>query len=310
MQINNSKKLTEASILSCIGIIFALASTYIPFLSMFFMFNGIPYTIISARCGIRYSIMSSFISLIILMMTTNPISALMFALVFIPAIFIGHKIYENENPFKNIALGSLFFILMMMLYIKLSIIIFNVDIVKEFNDIFIKSMNLQKDFMSSLGINISERELNNLLEYISVYLPSTLVVIPSIAISFINYYVSVFILRKIKRDENLLLPEIKNFSLPGNIPFGIVLIYIATLIMKYLDGNYYEAIVMNLEIVILTLFLIQGACVYSYFLDKIKIKKGVQGFLIIISFIIRPIVLIITIIGMLDSVMNFRKTRR
>ncbi|CAH2215363.1 YybS family protein [Tepidibacter aestuarii] len=309
MQINNSKKLTETSILSCIGIIFALASTYIPFLSMFFMFNGIPYTIIAARCGLRYSIMSSFISLTILMMMMNPISALVFALVFIPSIFIGYNIYKNETPFENIALGSLFFILMMMLYIKLSVVIFNVDIVKEFNDIFIKAMNVQKDVINSLGIKIDEKELNNLLEYFSVYLPSTLVIIPSIVISFINYYVSVFILRRIKKDENI-LPEVKDFSLPGNIPVGIVLIYLSTLLIKYIDGVYYKSIVMNLEMVILTLFLIQGACVYSYFLDKINMKKGTKGFLLIISFIIRPIVFIITIIGMLDSAMNFRKIRR
>ncbi|WFD10264.1 DUF2232 domain-containing protein [Tepidibacter hydrothermalis] len=309
IQINDSKKLAEVSILSTIGIVFALASTYIPFLSMFFMFNGIPYTIISARCGIRYSIMSLFISLMILMLTTGPISALMFALVFVPSIFIGYNIYKNKNPFKNIGLGSLFFILLMMLYIKLSIIIFNVDIVKLFNDMLIKTINVEKDLINSLGIKVNEKELNNLIESFSIYLPSMLVVIPSIVISFMNYYISAFILKRIKKDENL-LPEVKDFSLPGNIPVGIVFIYVATLIIKYIDGIYYESIVMNLEMVILTLFLIQGACVYSYFLDKINIRKGTKGFLIIISFIIKPIVLIITIIGMLDSAMNFRKIRR
>ncbi|WP_099189700.1 DUF2232 domain-containing protein [Tepidibacter mesophilus] len=309
MQINNSKKLMEASILSCIGIVFALASTYIPVLGMFFIFNGIPYTIITARCGIRYSIMGSFISLIILIMTTNPISAFISALVIIPSIFIGHNIYKNENPFKNIALGSLIFIVMMMLYIKISIIIFNVDIVKGFNDILIESIEIQKDVLNGLGVKIDEKGLSSILEYFSVYLPSTLVIMPSIVISFINYCASVFILRKTKKDESL-LPEIKEFSLPGNIPFGIVLIYLSTLVIKYVDGIYYESIVMNLEMIILTLFLIQGACVYSYFLDKINIKRGVKGFLLITSFIIKPIVFIITIIGMLDSAMNFRKIRR
>jgi len=309
MQINNSKKLMEVSILTTIGIVFALVSTYIPLLSVFFMFNGIPYTIITARCGIRYSIMSLFISLLILMLTTGPISALMFALVFVPSIFIGYNIYKNENPFENIALGSLIFILLMMLYVKLSIIIFNVDIVKMSNDILIKSMEVQKDLMNSLGAKGYEKELNDLLEYFSIYLPSMLVVIPAIVISFINYYISTFILKRIKKDENL-LPKIESFSLPGNIPLGIVFIYVATWLLKYIDGIYYKSIVMNLEMVILTLFLIQGACVYSYFLDKMKIRKGTKSFLIVISLIIKPIVLIITIIGMLDSAMNFRKIRR
>lgn len=309
MQINNSKKLMEVSILTTIGIVFALVSTYIPLLSVFFMLNGIPYTIITARCGIRYSIMSLFISLLILMLTTGPISALMFALVFVPSIFIGYNIYKNENPFENIALGSLIFILLMMLYVKLSIIIFNVDIVKMSNDILIKSMEVQKDLMNSLGAKGYEKELNDLLEYFSIYLPSMLVVIPAIVISFINYYISTFILKRIKKDENL-LPKIESFSLPGNIPLGIVFIYVATWLLKYIDGIYYKSIVMNLEMVILTLFLIQGACVYSYFLDKMKIRKGTKSFLIVISLIIKPIVLIITIIGMLDSAMNFRKIRR
>lgn len=309
MQINNSKKLAEVSILSTIGIVFALASTYIPFFSMFFMFNGIPYTIIAARCGIRYSVMSLFISLVILMLTTGPISALMFALVFVPSIFIGYNIYKNENPFENIALGSLLFIVLMMLYIKLSIIIFNVDIVKMCNDILIKSMDIQKDLMNSLGVKGYEKELNNLLEYFSIYLPSMLVVIPAIVISFVNYYISAFILTRIGKDEKV-LPKIKDFSLPGNIPLGIVFIYVATLLLKYVDGINYKSIVMNLEMVILTLFFIQGACVYSYFLDKMKIKKGTKGFLIVILFIIKPIAFVITIVGMLDSAMNFRKIRR
>jgi uncharacterized protein YybS (DUF2232 family) len=273
------------------------------------MFNGIPYTIIAARCGMRYSIMSLSISLIILMMATSPISALIFALLFIPSMIIGYNIYKNDNPFDNIALGSLCYILMMMLYIKLSIILFNIDIINLFDDMLIKSIHVQKDLMNTLGIKMNETELSNLVETASVYIPSTLVVIPSIVISFINYYVSVFILRRIEKDDNK-LPKIKDFSLPGNIPFGIVLICLATLLIKHIDGIYYRAIVLNLEMVILTLFLIQGACVYSYFLDTINIKKGVKGFLLTISFVIKPIALIVTIIGMLDSAMNFRKIRR
>ncbi|WP_242939263.1 DUF2232 domain-containing protein [Tepidibacter thalassicus] len=307
---SNRQRLTEAGIVSVIGVIFSILVNNIPFLSLFALFISIPYIIITARCGIKHSIISIVVSSVILLFVTNPIYALtVFLLFFVPAVFIGYNIYKNKSPVNAVSWGAFASIITIVIYIKLVVVFFNFDIIEQTIKMFEQALNMQQEFLTQLNSMEKNSKIAFIMEYILTIIPSIVIIIPSIIISFTNYFVSLFILRRTK-GYNEKLPSIKDFALPGNIFIGVILIYLLSMILKDINGIYYNTIIINTEIVFLIIFLIQGICVYSYFLDKIKVRQGIKNILLVVSILIGPLLFMMSIIGMIDSVVDFRRIRR
>ncbi|WP_242939122.1 YybS family protein [Tepidibacter formicigenes] len=307
---SNRQRLTEAAILSSVGVIISILVMYVPFLSLFALFTSIPYIIISARCGIKNSIMSIVISSLILLFTTNPVYALTsFLLFFIPAVFIGYNIYKNKSPIEAVSWGTFAFIITTMIYIKLSKGFFNIDIIEQTINMLNKTLNMQKEVISHFNsLEKNSIEIETIIEYVSTMIPSMLIVIPSIITSFINYFMSLFILKRIKGYKED-LPKFKDFALPGNIILGVILIYLLSMVLKNISWIYYNTIIINTEIVFSIIFLIQGICVYSYFLDKIKIRQGIKNIILVVSILTGPLLFMMSIIGVVDSIVDFRRIR-
>ncbi|SHK52087.1 Uncharacterized conserved protein YybS, DUF2232 family [Tepidibacter formicigenes DSM 15518] len=310
INMSNRQRLTEAAILSSVGVIISILVMYVPFLSLFALFTSIPYIIISARCGIKNSIMSIVISSLILLFTTNPVYALTsFLLFFIPAVFIGYNIYKNKSPIEAVSWGTFAFIITTMIYIKLSKGFFNIDIIEQTINMLNKTLNMQKEVISHFNsLEKNSIEIETIIEYVSTMIPSMLIVIPSIITSFINYFMSLFILKRIKGYKED-LPKFKDFALPGNIILGVILIYLLSMVLKNISWIYYNTIIINTEIVFSIIFLIQGICVYSYFLDKIKIRQGIKNIILVVSILTGPLLFMMSIIGVVDSIVDFRRIR-
>ena len=83
MNLSNRQKLVESAIVSAIGIIFGVSTTYIPMLGLVVLLMPTPYIIITARCGIRYGFMSIFISSIIMFLLIDPLTAITLSVLFL-----------------------------------------------------------------------------------------------------------------------------------------------------------------------------------------------------------------------------------
>ncbi|KXZ40738.1 Uncharacterized conserved protein YybS, DUF2232 family [Alkalithermobacter thermoalcaliphilus JW-YL-7 = DSM 7308] len=303
----NRQRLVESAIISVLGVIISLICTYVPFFNLFISFVGIVYIIITFRNGIKYGILSAFVSSFLLSLITDPMYAITLGLVFfLPGISIGYGLNKNKNPFYSISLGFITSILVIILYTKLASLIFGIDIVQTLIQTFKEAVEIQEKMMKDLNVDNTLDSLN-IVDMISTVIPS-MIVISSIAISFINYYVSIYFLKRIKGISKD-FPTLKEFTLPGNISFGISIILLLTLISSTLEWIYYQTLVTNVTLIFFFMFLLQGIAVFSYIIDKKP--KIFKSTIIVLSIFIAPVMLnAISLIGLADSVFNFRKIRR
>ncbi len=305
---SDRQRLTESGIISAIGILLSLGVAYIPFLSLLFFFVSTPYIIITARNGIKYGVLSICASSFIIFITTNLIYVLtVLLLFFIPAIFIGARIYKSKNPFDAIAGGFLVSIITITIYIELSSAFLGMNIIQQGINIIKESIEMQKNMVTQYGLS-SSLDIKKMVDHIYMIVPGV-ISIESILMSFFNYYIAVYILRRIKNDAPD-LPKLKDFTLPGNIILGIVMIYLLALLVKNIPGIYYDTLTMNIEVVFMFIFFLQGLAVYSHFLEKIKLRQGIKNLFLILSIFIGPISVMVSLIGISDSVLDFRKIRR
>lgn len=309
MNISNRQRLTESAIISAIGVIFAIGAMYIPFLSLLGIFVAVPYIIITTRNGIKYGFLSIFASFFMILISTEPIYSLtMLLLLFIPGVFIGYRISKSDNPFDPISWGFISSIISTMIFIKIAQILIGINVIDQLLGIIKQSLDVQNSLIQQFKLPSEKLDVKSIIEAMSIVLPG-LIIAQSIISSFLSYYIAVAMLRRIK-GYNKELPKFMEFSLPGNIILGIGIIYLLAFVLRYIPGIYHETLMINIEIVFMFIFFLQGLAVYSYFLEKVKMGSRAKKTFIIFAILIGPISMMISLLGIVDAIIDFRKIRR
>ena len=99
------------------------------------------------------------------------------------------------------------------------------------------------------------------------------------------------------------------FLLPSNILFGATIMLILTYFVgkfNIVDSQVLFINILNLSIYV---FFIQGIADIFYFIDKRKLGKGIKIFSIIVIFF-TGILVLVSIIGWLDCIFDFRKLKQ
>ena len=145
--------------------------------------------------------------------------------------------------------------------------------------------------------------------YLTKNIIPTMLFLQGLVSSFITYYLEVFMLKR-TRILSLQKPTFRDFYLPGNAVGTSLLLYLLVLLLGFMKIVLYkESIMFNLQMVFNFMFIIQGIAVAIYYIKK-WIKQG-TGKNILISGLILGIfgTMGISFLGMLDSVIDFRKVR-
>lgn len=312
---DNKVRLPQASLIATLGIILAVLSAYVPMLGILSLAIPVPYAIIATLTNKKYSILSLVITFFILMLCVNPIYSVSVCIMsIIPGIVIGSiakgQIEEEfPNKFEPVFMGTIMVIVSIIIFFFVANIVFGTNILEEFINVMKDTMSIQIDMMTKAGLELSsDVNIDDLLTYITNMLP-TLLFLQGIIVSFIIYYLEVFILNRIKR-VNLQKPKFNEFYLPGNaitISFGL---YLLVMFMDIINVNLYTDLIMtNLQLIFNFMFMIQGIAVgFSYY--KKWIKEGTVKMIFMSAFILCIFGFMgITFVGMLDSIIDFRKVR-
>ncbi|AHM57489.1 hypothetical protein EAL2_c22090 [Peptoclostridium acidaminophilum DSM 3953] len=306
---NSRQRLSESALIAAIGVIFILAGTYIPLLGLLTFFTAVPYILITMRNGLRYGVMASVISAAGVSMFTDPIYGITLALLFfIPGVAIGYKGISSKEPFGPVAWGFITSIVLVMVYVKLMSILLGVDIIQRAIEMFEQAVKLQGDMIESFGKKQAAADVGELVEYMKLIIPGAIVV-QAMLMSFFNYYLALSILKR-TRGYSGSIPKLSEFTLPGNIALGMLIIYFLTMSAKGMAWINYENLMANITFIIIFMFFLQGFAVMGYFLNKSKINKFFRNTLLFTVIFLGPLSSIVSIVGFLDSIIDFRRIRK
>lgn len=312
---NNKLRLPQASLIAALGILLSLITTYVPVLSILSILIPVPFAIIGTLTDEKYSILSLITTFFVLMFTVNPLYSVSVCITsIVPGIFIGNAIRKNKekdnsNKFEPIYVGTVVTMICILLFLFIANIVFKTNILDDFINIIKESINVQISIMENAGITLNEEfNASYIVNYINNILP-TILFLQGIIVAFIIYSLEVFVLNRI-RVINLSLPKISEFYLPGNAITVSFILYILVLFMDLININLYtDLIMLNLQLVFNFMFMLQGIAVSIYYLKK-WIRNG-SFKVIFISVLILSIFgfVAISFVGMLDSIIDFRKVR-
>lgn len=311
---NNRLRLTQASLIATLGILLCLITVYVPMLSILSIAIPVPYAIIGTLTDNKYSILSLIVTFLILMFTVNPLYSVSLCIMsIVPGLFIGSAIRNNKednfNKFEPIYIGTIVTMICVIVFFFIANIIFKTNILDDFMNTLKESVNVQVAIMENAGIILKEGfKASDIVDYINNMLP-TMLFLQGIIVSFIVYALEIFVLKRIKM-INLGLPKFTDFYLPGNAVTVSFTLYILVLFMDLIKVNLYtDLIMLNLQLVFNFMFMLQGISVSIHYFKK-WIRSGSLK-MIFISVLILSIFgfMGISFVGMLDSIIDFRRVR-
>ena len=314
------KKLTlsQTALITLFCVAMILAIFDIPGLSILTIGVAALFAVIGALSDNKSIFMSIAMVILALVFFINPVYISDICLnCILPGIIIGIisknvlNYDQNSNKFEPIFVGTIAFILGIIANYLVLKYLFNINILDQFISLTKTQLSGQMDLIQeSVSTLTSAPKITeeSMIQLILNIMPLILFS-RAIVLAILTYFLAIFTLKKIRKID---LKEIKfsRFYLPGNAVLTSFVLYILIMLIEIFNIPLYtDLILINLELIFYILFLIQGISVAIYF-SKTWLKTG-QLLKIIMGVIGITLfgVMGISILGMVDSIFDFRKVK-
>ena len=305
------RSIVEGAFFAAITAVLSVISIYIPLLGTVVSFLcPLPIIILSLRHSIKFAVIATMISGILVSFLAGPFQGFMVLLGFgLLGITLGYSIKKEYSFNEIIILGSfasfiskILILIMGFWLLEINPFLFDVE---QINSIITQSLN----FYSNMGLTGEQLDgmketLSQSLMIVRIALPA-LLILSSIFDTFLNYYVARLVLKRLGYKLNDITPFIDwraSRSFFWSYCAGIVLIFIGT---KYNIAQL-NKIGINVQVFFTMIFLICGISLIGFLMDKQKVNNTLKWFVYAMVCLIPFFSQIATWAGMLDVWIDLR----
>lgn len=313
---NNDKQINY-DLLEIIGIIifmtlYALIGTYL------FPFNLVVFPIPFIFLGVKRGILQGILSIVVVSITLSLIvdipSALLFILLFVPLVYtIADGIKNRRKSTEILGLTTAILFVSILLFYSITQNITGINIMAQLEESFNQMLNSQVGLFKEMGFTNFEilktaGQLQGTYRYVLWVFP-VIILATSLFTSYANYYLSVIVLRRSGLGI-ISIPRFSKFRLPNNIMPGVIIMFIITYIFRAFNLSLSEPLMLNVVTLIWIMFTIQGLSVLDFMFIKLGFKLLLRMFFLVAILLLGPLGTLIFLIGVMDSIFNFRKFNR
>lgn len=314
-----TRAMAEGALMAVLTAILALVGIYIPLLNLLTnLVWTIPVVLVTVRHGLLTGVMSITVAGFLIFMLSSPVTALYMILLFGGlALVYGYAFHKGFNPGITLAAGAVTVIISLIIASVFSFLVTGINPL-DMAGIMKESMESTIDLYKQLGFfekygaqGFTEESVRQTLrvfvQTITLFIPA-IIILYGLTSAFINYIISQKILLKLKIEVPRLTPFMY-WRLPWWTVWGFILGFGANLAGPYLQNQTLVLIGSNILMAYSPLLFVLGLSVASFFLHKYFKGELIYRFFLIlfIFFFFRMAVYILTIMGLVDLIFNYRR---
>ncbi|MDK2896183.1 MAG: hypothetical protein PWP04_303 [Candidatus Atribacteria bacterium] len=288
--------------MAALTVILYLSSIYIPFFGFLLSFLcPIPVMFLVIRWDLKTGLLAAGVASLVVFAFAGILQALVCLLGFsFLGVIMGLAIKRGLEWLEVIAWGTMISLLSKVALMGLALLLIGENPVAQSIAIMEDVLNQNSKFLGDVG----EEGVKMLIQVIRLSLPGILIV-ASLFDTVLNFILGSWVGKKI----DILFPEIPPFSL-WRLPRSVAWVFILGWILVIFGGvTFWGQVGLNVQIVTQTLFLVQGASVIYFFLDK-RIASQILKVIIVLFLAIQPLFsTLIAWVGVFDTWFDFRKTK-
>lgn len=302
----NTKFITEGAALLAIYAMLLLISMYVPILGTVVTF-ALPFILLT----IRYKISNAFViftaALFITVIVSQPMNLVKTTMFGLIGIVLGHMYKKQKKPVEILMAGTLAYLIGIMLIYVASIKFFNIDLMKQMQNMFNESMAQSEKIVTAAGMPISKEQKELFAQFndvLQTLFPSLLVMV-SVCFSWITVMISGSVLRKLKHDV-IPWPKFKDIQLPKSIVWYYVVFILLSTFIKVEPTSYLHMVFSNLYVIFALLLVLQGLTFIAFLAHSKGFTKGVPIISFIACMFIPMLFPLVTILGIIDLGISLR----
>ncbi|ACM15717.1 DUF2232 domain-containing protein [Bacillus cereus] len=304
----NTKFITEGAALLAIYAMLLLISMYVPILGTVVTFAlPLPFILLT----IRYKISNAFViftaALFITVIVSQPMNLVKTTMFGLIGIVLGHMYKKQKKPVEILMAGTLAYLIGIMLIYVASIKFFNIDLMKQMQNMFNESMAQSEKIVTAAGMPISKEQKELFAQFndvLQTLFPSLLVMV-SVCFSWITVMISGSVLRKLKHDV-IPWPKFKDIQLPKSIVWYYVVFILLSTFIKVEPTSYLHMVFSNLYVIFALLLVLQGLTFIAFLAHSKGFTKGVPIISFIACMFIPMLFPLVTILGIIDLGISLR----
>ncbi|HGH7174791.1 TPA: YybS family protein [Bacillus wiedmannii] len=304
----NTKFITEGAALLAIYAMLLLISMYVPILGTVVTFAlPLPFILLT----IRYRLSNAFViftaALFITVIVSQPMNLVKTTMFGLIGIVLGYMYKKRKKPVEILMAGTLAYLIGIMLIYVASIKFFNIDLMKQMQNMLNESMAQSEKIVTAAGMPISKEQkelfaqMNDMLQTL---FPSILVLV-STCFSWITVILSGSVLRKLKHDV-IPWPKFKDIQLPKSIVWYYVIFILLSTFIKVEPTSYLHMVFSNLYVIFALLLVLQGLTFIAFIAHSKGFTKGVPIISFIVCMFIPMLFPLVTILGIIDLGISLR----
>lgn len=304
----NTKFITEGAALLAICAMLLLISMYVPILGTVVTFAlPLPFILLT----IKYKISNAFViftaALFITVIVSQPMNLVKTTMFGLIGIVLGHMYKKQKKPVEILMAGTLAYLIGIMLIYVASIKFFNIDLMKQMQNMFNESMAQSEKIVTAAGMPISKEQKELFAQFndvLQTLFPSLLVMV-SVCFSWITVMISGSVLRKLKHDV-IPWPKFKDIQLPKSIVWYYVVFILLSTFIKVEPTSYLHMVFSNLYVIFALLLVLQGLTFIAFLAHSKGFTKGVPIISFIACMFIPMLFPLVTILGIIDLGISLR----
>lgn len=304
----NTKFITEGAALLAIYAMLLLISMYVPILGAVVTFAlPLPFILLT----IRYKLSSAFViftaALFITVIVSQPMNLVKTTMFGLIGIVLGYMYKKQKKPVEILMAGTLAYLIGIMLIYVASIKFFNIDLMKQMQNMFNESMTQSEKIVTAAGMPISKEQKELFAQFndvLQTLFPSLLVMV-SVCFSWITVMISSSVLRKLKHGV-IPWPKFKDIQLPKSIVWYYVIFILLSTFIKVEPTSYLHMVFSNLYVIFALLLVLQGLTFIAFLAHSKGFTKGVPIISFIACVFIPMLFPLVTILGIIDLGISLR----
>jgi len=305
----NTKGLTESAVVGCLSAIIFFIVSLIPIVNLLKFLVATPYLVVGKRHGSSYSLLSATLTATLIGLLYNPIESVFILTLGGLVAFSIIKAIEVKNQ-DRVALfvGTIVTLVSLTLFIWFVTSISGIDLKSEFT----ATLDLVMDDYYNATVEFGNEALaKQMMSDFALLKQTMLIMIPYsvVMMSFIHIMFNYFLAKAIlKRSGNTLgtASKFSEFMIPKSFIYGSMLMGLTIYAFGYLGVNNIENILMNVIMIFVFIYAINGMAVVWWFGEAKRIPAGLRvvGLLVLMLF---GALWLLGLLGLVDRVFNLRK---
>lgn len=303
-----TRLITEGAVLLALYAVLLLASLYMPILGIICIFAlPLPFLIFTIRYPLSSACILLGAAMLVTLIISSPLSIVNTIMFGITGIVLGHMYKKKKSIIEILLVGTLVYLVSFVLLYVVSVKFFNIDFIKQMEDMFKQSMEQSEKFMKMAGTPVNEGQLAELKKVGNTIrlLAPTLLAMGSLFYSWITILISNRVLKRLKYTAES-WPKFRDIQIPKNIVWLYVVVVLLSSFTKIEAGSYLEMVFLNLSAIFSLLLLFQGFSFLAFFTNAKGYNKAILILVFVVGLFVPVLFPLVTILGIIDLGFSLR----